>query len=270
MPSESHEPGLGAIVLVGGRSTRMGTAKALLDWHGSTMARRVTSIVGRAASPVVVVHEAGQQLPPLPGAELAADAAPGRGPLEGIATGMRALEGRCRCVFVSGTDLPLLHPEFVRSVARALDGYEVVAPVADGRSHPLAAVFGMQALGRVEMLLADDQRRATALLESEAAHRLDAAALPHPESLRNVNTPQEYARAIAEPEPEIVIEAIGTAGRLLGFTTLPLRAATLGRAIAAAGLDQVSADLSLELNGEPLQRDPATPLVAGDTIVVTS
>jgi molybdopterin-guanine dinucleotide biosynthesis protein A len=128
----------------------------------------------------------------------------------------------------------------------------------------------MQALGRVEMLLADDQRRATALLESEAAHRLDAAALPHPESLRNVNTPQEYARAIAEPEPEIVIEAIGTAGRLLGFTTLPLRAATLGRAIAAAGLDQVAADLSLELNGEPLQRDPATPLVAGDTIVVTS
>ncbi|MDX6494810.1 MAG: molybdenum cofactor guanylyltransferase, partial [Gaiellales bacterium] len=53
MPSEPHEPGLGAIVLVGGRSIRMGSAKALLDWHGSTMARRVTGIVGRAASPVV-------------------------------------------------------------------------------------------------------------------------------------------------------------------------------------------------------------------------
>jgi molybdopterin-guanine dinucleotide biosynthesis protein A len=270
MPSEPHEPGLGAIVLVGGRSIRMGSAKALLDWHGSTMARRITGIVGRAASPVVVVHEVGQELPPLPGAELVADAAPGRGPLEGIAAGMRALTGRCRCVFVSGTDLPLLHPEFVRSVARALDGYEMVAPVADGRSHPLAAVYRLEALSRVEILLADDRRRAAALLESEAAHRLDAAALPHPESLRNLNTPQEYAQALAEPEPEIVIEAVGTAGRLVGFTTLPLRAATLGRAIAAAGLGEVLGDLSLELNGEPLQRDPATPLVAGDTVAVTS
>jgi molybdopterin-guanine dinucleotide biosynthesis protein A len=270
MPSESHEPGLGAIVLVGGRSTRMGTAKALLDWHGSTMARRVTGIVGRAASPVVVVHEAGQELPPLPGVELVADASPGRGPLEGIAAGMRALTGRCRCVFVSSTDLPHLHPEFVRSVARALDGHEVVAPVADGRSHPLAAVYRIEALDRVEMLLADEQRRATALLESAVAHGLDAATLPHPESLRNVNTPQEYAQAIAEPEPEIVIDAFGAAGPLLGFTTLSLRAATLGRAIAAAGIADVLGDLSLELNGEPLQRDPATPLVAGDTIAVTS
>jgi molybdopterin-guanine dinucleotide biosynthesis protein A len=218
----------------------------------------------------VVVHEVGQELPPLPGTELVADAAPDRGPLEGIAAGMRALEGRCRCVFVSGTDLPLLHPEFVRSVARALDGHEVVVPVADGRSHPLAAVYGMQTLDRVEKLLADDQRRATALLESEAIHGLDAAALPHPESLRNVNTPQEYAQAIAEPEPEIVIEAIGAAGRLFGFTTLPLRAATLGHAIAAAGIAEVLGDLSLELNGEPLQCDPATPLVAGDTIAVSS
>ena len=211
----------------------------------------------------------GQELPPLPGAELVADAAPGRGPLEGIAAGMRALTGRCRCVFVSSTDLPLLHPEFVRSVARALDGYEVVTPVADGRSHPLAAVYRIEALSRVEKLLADDRRRATALLESAAAHRVDAAALPHPESLRNVNTQQEYAHAIAEPEPEIVIEAIGAAGRLLGFTTLPLRAASLGRAIAAAGIAEAPGDLSLELNGEPLERDPATPLVAGDTIAVS-
>src|SRR2546426_8604309 len=185
MPSESHEPGLGAVVLVGGRSTRMGPSKALLDWHGSTMARRVAGILGRAAWPVVVVHEQGQELPPLPGVELVADAAPGRGPLEGIAAGMRALAGRCRCVFVSGTDLPLLHPEFVRALTRALDGHQIVAPVADGRSHPLAAVYRIETLDRIEVLLADDQLRAMALLESSGAHHVEAGSLPHPESLRN-------------------------------------------------------------------------------------
>jgi molybdenum cofactor guanylyltransferase len=270
MPSESHEPGLGGIVLVGGRSTRMGTAKALLDWHDSSMARRVTGIIGRVACPVVVVHEAGQELPPLPGAELVADAAPGRGPLEGIAAGMRALAGRCRCVFVSGTDLPLLHPEFVRSVARALDGHEIVAPAADGRSHPLAAVYRIETLDRIEALLADDQLRATALLESAGAHQLDADSLPHPESLRNLNTPQEYARAIAEPEPEIVVEAVGAAGDRLGFTTRLVRAATLARAVTAAGVEGRLSDLSLALNGAPIESDPSTPLVSGDAITVTA
>jgi molybdenum cofactor guanylyltransferase len=270
MPSESHEPGLGAIVLVGGRSTRMGTSKALLDWHGSTMARRVTGILGRAAWPVVVVHEERQELPPLPGAELVADAMPGRGPLEGIAAGMRALQGRCRCVFVSGTDLPLLHPEFVRSLARALEGHEMVAPVADGHNHPLAAVYRIESLDRIEALLADGQLRATALLDCAGAHHVAADSLPHQESLRNVNTPQDYAQAIAEPEPEIVVEAIGAAGDRFGFETRPVRAATLGRAVAAARVEGPLDDRSLTLNGAPLKPDPATPLVAGDTIAVTS
>jgi len=270
MPSESHEPGLGAIVLVGGRSTRMGAAKAMLEWHDSSMARRVTGIVCRVAYPVVVVHQAGQELPPLPGAELVADAAPARGPLEGIAAGMRSLKGRCRCVFVSGTDLPLLHPEFVRAVARALDGHEIVAPAADGRSHPLAAVYRIEALDRIEALLADDQLRATALLESAGAHQLDAGSLPHPESLRNLNTPQEYAQAIAEPEPEIIVKALGAARDRLGFAARAVRAATLGRAMAAAGVEGSLGDLALALNGAPLGPDPSSPLVSGDAITVTA
>ena len=49
-------PDLAAIVLAGGRSSRMGTAKAGLDWHGIPLLRRVTGILQRLAAPVVVVH----------------------------------------------------------------------------------------------------------------------------------------------------------------------------------------------------------------------
>ena len=37
-----------AIVLAGGRSSRMGSPKAELEWHGSTLLRRVTGLVARA------------------------------------------------------------------------------------------------------------------------------------------------------------------------------------------------------------------------------
>ena len=83
------------IVLAGGRSSRMGTPKAALEWHGSTLLRRVTGIVARAAGgPVVVVRAPGQELPALPrGVEIAEDAREGRGPLQGLAAGLAAVEG---------------------------------------------------------------------------------------------------------------------------------------------------------------------------------
>jgi lysophospholipase L1-like esterase len=83
------------IVLAGGRSSRMGRPKAALEWHGSTLLRRVCGIVGRAVDgPVLVVRAPGQELPELPDAvELVEDAREGRGPLQGLAAGLAAAGG---------------------------------------------------------------------------------------------------------------------------------------------------------------------------------
>src|SRR5918992_751422 len=91
------------IVLAGGRSTRMGTSKAALEWHGSTLLRRVTGIVARAVEgPVVVVRAPGQELPLLPDAvELAEDEREGRGPLQGLAAGLAAVAERAEAAYVS-------------------------------------------------------------------------------------------------------------------------------------------------------------------------
>src|SRR4051794_41302643 len=81
------------IVLAGGRSSRMGTPKAALTWHGSTLLGRVCGLVARAvAGPVVVVRAPGQPLPALPaGVQVVDDPVEGRGPLQGIVTGLAAL-----------------------------------------------------------------------------------------------------------------------------------------------------------------------------------
>src|SRR6185312_14133492 len=78
------------IVLAGGRSSRMGTPKAALEWHGSTLLRRVVGIVARATNgPVVVVRAIGQDLPGLPeGTLVADDPREGKGPVQGIAAGL--------------------------------------------------------------------------------------------------------------------------------------------------------------------------------------
>src|ERR1700735_111684 len=104
-----------AIVLAGGRSSRMGSPKAALDWHGSTLLRRVSGIVARSVDgPVIVVRAPGQDLPELDRVvEVVVDAREGRGPLQGLAAGLRAIGDRAALAYVSSTDVPLLHPSFV-------------------------------------------------------------------------------------------------------------------------------------------------------------
>jgi molybdenum cofactor guanylyltransferase len=248
-------PRLGAMVLAGGRSTRMGSPKALLDWHGGTLLRRVSGILQRVADPVVIVHAGGQELPPLPGVERAVDRAPDRGPMEGIAAGLQAVASRRPAVFVAGTDLPFLHPDLVEALATSRGRHEAAVPVADGHVHHLCAVYSSDLLPVVEQQLAGDRLRVGLLLEAIDVLRLDATALPHPESLRNLNTDDSYRQALAEPQP------------LITFPTGSVRAATLGEATRLA--PQLAVELSgreLLLNGAAVEADPATPLVEGDVL----
>jgi molybdopterin-guanine dinucleotide biosynthesis protein A len=252
-------PQLGAIVLAGGRSSRMGAPKALLDWHGGTLVRRITGILQRIADPVVVVHAEGQRLPPLVGVERVVDRAPDRGPLEGIAAGLRAVAGRCPAVFISSTDLPLLHPDLVLALARGRGEHDVAVPVAGGQVHHLCAVYGSDLLPAVEQQLAGDRLRVGRLMEGIDVRRLDATELPHPESLRNLNTDAEYRRALAEPQPRITLRG--------GLGPRSVLAATLGEAARLA--PALAVELSgrtLSLNGAAIVPDPATPLVEGDVL----
>src|ERR1700759_2785045 len=96
-------PGSAGVVLAGGRSSRMGTPKAGLEWHGSTLLRRTVGILARATSgPVVVGRADAQDLPALP-KEVAVVGAPGakKGPVQGMAPGLAALIDRADVAFVS-------------------------------------------------------------------------------------------------------------------------------------------------------------------------
>jgi molybdenum cofactor guanylyltransferase len=186
-----------AIVLAGGRSSRMGEPKALLDWHGEPLVHHIAGILARVCRPVIVVAAAGQSLPVPEEVEIAVDAAPERGPLEGVAAGIRALGGRSPAVFLAAVDLPLLHPAFIGQMLAALPGFDAAVAVADGRDQPLAAAYDARLLERAPQLLAAGEARVTALLEHGQIRRIAVAELVEPDSLRNVNTQAEYRRLLA-------------------------------------------------------------------------
>src|SRR5437588_2934689 len=85
---------VGGIVLCGGQSKRMGRPKAWLPFAGELMLPRVVRLLNEVVSPIIVVAAPEQDVPPLPeGINIVRDEESGRGPLEGLAAGLTALQG---------------------------------------------------------------------------------------------------------------------------------------------------------------------------------
>jgi molybdenum cofactor guanylyltransferase len=259
----------------------MGSPKAALEWHGSTLLRRTVGIISRATGgPVVVVRAPGQGLPALPpGVEVVEDPQEGKGPVQGIAAGLAALADRAEAAFVSSTDMPFLHPAFVRRVLReAQQGADVGLPVARGYPQPLAAAYRTALAPVAERLVRADRLRPAFLFEECVVSRLDEAALradpvlgaldPGLDSVVNVNEPADYQAARARPGPEVTVQRFGAlADGHRG--PQPILAATVAEAAAAAGL-ALDGHVVAALNGDQLTRDGETPLATGDTVLFLS
>ncbi len=200
----------GAIILCGGKSTRMGTAKALLPFGPELMLQRVVRLVSEVVplENVVVVAAQGQALPELPeNVLIARDARDERGPLEGLAAGLvalsdkEALSGKVDAVYATSCDVPLLVPAFVERMFELMGEHDIAVPHDGKFHHPLAAVYRVSVLAHVRQLLADDRLRPFFLFERVETLKIPAAQLldvdPELSTLMNCNDAEDYQRALS-------------------------------------------------------------------------
>jgi molybdenum cofactor guanylyltransferase len=224
---------VGAVVLCGGRSSRMGQPKALLPVGDEVMLQRVCRTIAPIALPIVVVAAGEQELPDLSNQWLAAnwsgsrgalaesppeaeqpvirvarDQVEYRGPLAGLAAGISQIAREVDCVYASACDAPLLRPAFIRAMIAALGDADIAVPF-DGRFHyPLSAVYRVSVLPQIEELLASDRLRPVFLFEKCRTREVSLDDLrrvdPELDSLCNTNTPEEYQQALVRIAQEAV------------------------------------------------------------------
>ncbi len=192
----------GGIVLCGGRSMRMGSSKALLRFGPETMLQRVVRLLATVVSPIVVVAAPQQSLPELPATvTVTRDEREGRGPLEGLRAGLKALPSTVEIAYVTSCDVPLLVPGFVRHMIDLLTDHDIAVMDIDGFPHPLSAVYRRNTLPHVEDLLAHDRLRPVFLFEAVRTRRVQPAEMtgadPELLTLRNLNTREDYLEALA-------------------------------------------------------------------------
>ena len=189
-------------MLAGGKSTRMGTSKALLPFGPETMLQRVVRILAGVVSPVVVVAAPNQELPDLPHDVIVTrDEREGRGPLEGLRAGLKALPPDVERAYVTSCDVPLLETGFVRQMIDLASDYDIAVMEIDGFTHPLSAVYRRATLPSVEDLLANNRLRPVFLFDAAKTRRVKPEEMtsdPDLRTLRNLNTREDYERALAD------------------------------------------------------------------------
>ena len=201
--SLSESRAVAGVVLCGGKSTRMGTSKAMLPFGPETMLQRVVRILREVVSPIVVVAAVDQELPPLPeGVILARDENEGRGPLEALRAGLKALPADVDAAYVTSCDVPLLVPGFVNQMIDLASGCDIAVMEIDGFTHPLSAVYRRSVLPHVESLLEQDRLRPFFLFEAMRTRRVSPdemrVADPDLRTLRNLNTREDYEAALRQ------------------------------------------------------------------------
>ena len=119
-----------------------------------------------------------------------------------LAAGLTALRGRAHAAYLSSCDVPFLRPAFVRRLVELLGDHAICVPRVGEYYHPLAAVYRLEAADAVARLLAEDRLRPFFLFEAAPTRVVTAEELadvdPTFQTLRNLNTPEDYEAALRE------------------------------------------------------------------------
>jgi molybdenum cofactor guanylyltransferase len=195
---------LGAVILCGGESRRMGQPKAWLPFGPERLLQRVVRLVGTVAKPIVVVAAPGQDIPELPtDVAIIRDPVAGRGPLQGLAAGLEALPDPVELAYASGTDVPLLEPGWITRLVELIGDHDLAIPFIGGEYHPLAALYRKAAvLPVIERMLGEDQLKLKSIVGRVRSRLVDGEEMrsvdPELGTLRNLNRPEDYEQALRD------------------------------------------------------------------------
>lgn len=174
-------------MLVGGHSSRMGRDKALLPRNSRCLLEEMAATVAAAAQNVALIGESARyqhlRIDSFP------DARPGFGPLAGIETALLTRRGELNLILAC--DMPGVKTTWLCRLleqAQQTDALCLASRDANGRVHPLCAVYRSECLPTVQSALDAGRLRLLDILKD-----LGAATLETHQTISNINTPEEWA-----------------------------------------------------------------------------
>ena len=194
-----------AVILAGGRSSRMGSDKAAVLLGGRPLLSRIIERLLPQVAGVGVNNNIIARLDFAPGIAVFADTVPGHaGPMAGVLSAMRhaaACFPAASHVVTVPTDTPFVPRDLVERFQRALtEPAQIAVASSAGIMHPVFALWPISLADELEhWLLTDEKRRVRSFIESHRMAVVDFplidAAAGSIDPFFNINTPADLETA---------------------------------------------------------------------------
>ena len=134
-----ERPSLGAIILAGGQSRRMGRDKAWIEWTGRPLVAVAVDTAHQLGIREIFISGRPDTDYAALGCPVLLDLQPGFGPLGGIERGLQACS--TALLLALAVDLPHMTVGFLGKLVARCDGLTGVVPELAGELEPLAAIY---------------------------------------------------------------------------------------------------------------------------------
>lgn len=182
------------IILAGGKSSRMGTDKALLTLHGQSFLEHCFGELQPLCAEIII--SSSYENHELPNSKRVNDIYSEKGPLGGLHSALSASKNDINlCLSV---DTPFVTTQFLQWILDQQNEDKSFFIKEGGRYHPLIGVYQKSAINTIETALKTDSLRTTDTIKN-LPHDWQHAEIYgdyHFGMLANINTQEEYEKAL--------------------------------------------------------------------------
>lgn len=183
---------LGCVILAGGKSSRMGSDKAFLEWNGKNFIKRLTDELDFFEEKMIA-HGNRREIKKTTWSVIE-DIYPDRGPIGGLHAALTACNSDA--LFCVTCDVPLVQCSLVTFLQNQLDETcDAVVPMAeDGRHHPLCAIYRKTTASAFKKQIEEGNNRIMNALEHMRVKFVRVEDVELACQLFNVNTQEDYLK----------------------------------------------------------------------------
>ena len=195
-PIKSGRRGITGLILAGGKSSRYGRNKALVEMNGIRLIERVIGVMEPLFEHLIIVTNTPQDYAYLK-LPMVEDLIKGLGPLGGIFTGLQAMSDEAG--FFVACDMPFLNGALIRHMVDAMEDFDVVVPKVDWKVEALHAIYTKSCIPAIKELIDNREYQIIKLFDKVRVRYVSKEEIyvldPELRSFFNINRPEELLNA---------------------------------------------------------------------------
>lgn len=181
------------VILAGGKSSRMGTDKALLKLNNKTVIEHIISEFLKVTDDIIIVANKPEYYHFL-NLPIVSDRYQDKGPLGGLETAL--YHGSADNYLISACDTPFINHRVYQVLLAELKNFDAIIPKYKDRLHPLSGIYARSLLPDIQYQIEQNNLRVQSFFNQRNINYIDQFTSINDDVLMkhffNMNNPNEY------------------------------------------------------------------------------